>query len=326
MTGWLVNPATKDAAHWDQITNAEKATFRVGSPKGRLAVDLGFKICRSSNALKLRHRTPVLDYRRLLLLLLRLRGTLGRLGIDVGTLHGSHGRRGVRILTTAVWIDRRELGRRLTGVVIRVLLRGIVRRAGGRLPLRGLLRKLACATRLGAVWRRRGQNLHGRVSLGGSRRLLLEVGRATARGELLVMRPHRVLSAGVHGGVGIMRILHRDVAVTVVQKGARHRRRCRRRRLVRVQAALVVVVLEARRGLLRRVLGTATKVPRRHLAASVSIVPSLAAGAGRVVVRLPLLHGCCFWKQLGRQRSWIVCCDGVVLYFVCVAARHRQGK
>lgn len=211
----------------------------------------------------------------------------------------------------------------MTGVVIRALLRGIVRRAGGRLPLRGLLRKLACAARLGAVWRRRRQNLHGRVSLGGGRRLLLEVGGATAGGVLLMMRPHRVFGVRVESGVRIMGILHRDVAITVVQKRARHRRSCRRRRLVRIQAALVVVVLEARRGLLRRVLGAATKVPRRHLAASVSIVPSLAAGAGRVIVRLPLLHGCCFWKRRGDKARGL--CVVMVSAVLCLC-RSKAGK
>ncbi len=295
-------------------THADEAAFGIGSPEGRLGVNLGLEVCRGPNPPKLGDGA----------LVLHRRDTFGRLGIHKGAVHWDQRRR-VVVHGGRVWVDGGQLRRGLLaagGVVgallllllllLRVLLRGIVVGAGGRLARRGLLlgRELAGAGGLGAVGRGGRHDLHGRVALGGGRGLLLLelCGRAGGRREVvLVMGAHGVLGARGQGSVGIVRVVHGHVAVTVAKMGAREGRhgggggRC----LVRVQAALVIVVLEPRGRLLLlgRVLGgsgAGAVVSWRHLAVAVAaaaagpIVPPLAAGAGRVAVRLPLLHGCCW--------------------------------
>ena len=120
----------------------------------------------------------------------------------------------------------------------------------------------------------------------------MHIGGQTARElVLVVMRSHGVFDAGV----GIVGVLHTNVAIAVAQLRARHGRgRCRR---LRVQSALVRIEFEAggRLGLLRLLSLAIAVVAGRHLiaaAAAITCISPRTAGACRVGVCLPLLHGC----------------------------------
>jgi hypothetical protein len=102
---------------------------------------------------------------------------------------------------------------------------------------------------------------------------------------MLVMGSHRVFDVGIR----IVGVLHCYVPVAVAQLRARHGGRGRRR-LLRVEPALVLVVPEAC-GRLRLLLGLPIVVPGRSHLRVIAIVPPRAARTRRLGIRLPLIHG-----------------------------------
>jgi hypothetical protein len=257
-------------------TYTDESTFWVCPSKRRLGIDLWSKVGRGPNPPTLRHRSlpHVRDD--------GLDRPAGRLGIvSESAIELRNSRRRVAIVTPDVRRDGGKLRRRWsTGGIVRalgvVLGRGL---PGRRLPLGRRIRELARATSLRSVWRCRRQGLHGRVSLGSRGQLLrgVQPSGATARQVRLVMGSHGIL----HARVGIVSVLHGDVAVAVAELGRGDGRRCR----VLGGSALVLLELEAggRLGLLH----LAIVFPRQLI---VSVVSS-RRDAGVLVGRPLGIHG-----------------------------------
>lgn len=114
---------------------------------------------------------------------------------------------------------------------------------------------------------------------------------------LLVMGSHGVF----HACVRVVGVLHGDVAIAVAKLGRCYGRA--RQALLRVQAALVLVVLEPG-GRLRLGLGLlAARVVVVVSGSHLAIAIESARPTGGIRVRLPLIHGCgCRARERGEGR------------------------
>lgn len=115
-----------------------------------------------------------------------------------------------------------------------------------------------------------------------------------------MMGPHGVF----HTCVGVVSVLHGDVAIAVANLGRGYGRAGQV--LLRGQSTLVLVVLETS-GRLRLRLAIVI-ISGRHLVAA--IVSSRATS--RIGVRLPLIHGCCRARR-PNTRFCYGCCDDCVV-------------
>lgn len=277
-------------------TYANEAAFGVGATEGRLGIDLGPEVGRGPQLLEFGDGAPSNCHGG--------HRATRRLGIQVkSSIEVGDCGRGITILTVGRRVGRnggKMLALLATTIIGRLRVVGL---AGGRLPL-GWAGELADGARLGGIGRGGGQRLHGRVSLGGGGGLLrrVQVDGTATREVRLVMRPHGILDAGV----GIVGIMHSDVAVAVAHVGGGNgggngggggivvdggRGRSSTRLDGDAAVELVVFVSSGRRGL-------ASVVPG-HLAAAV--MSPRGAGRGRVGIRLPLgIHG---WRWLGGLRA-----------------------